>query len=106
MADTANPFVTAYVPTSNYSMTSDNKTIIEGNTLVETAKDILNNTDAILQNLEDEVTRINDALYGRKERPTEMKEPQDLSMLATLRRQRDWAEQLLKGVCHIREALW
>ena len=71
----------------------------------ESAKTILENMDAILKELENELTRIESAIYSEK--PIEgTNTPKDKSMLETLNRQRDMAEGLLKLAVHIREGLW
>lgn len=71
----------------------------------ETAKSILENMDAILNELSAELRRIENAIYGPK--PLEdPKDHPDECMLETLNRQRNTAEQLLKTAVHIREGLW
>lgn len=71
----------------------------------ETVKSILENMDAILKELSAELHRIDGAIYA----PTpfeDAKETADESLLETLNRQRNTAEQLLKLAVHIREGLW
>ena len=71
----------------------------------EPAKTILENMDAILNELKNELERIDSAIYSPK--PFEEKsEPKDECMLETLNRQRNMAEGLLKLAVHIREGLW
>lgn len=71
----------------------------------ESAKTILENMDAILKELANELERIDSAIYSP--RPFEEKsEPKDECMLGTLNRQRDTAQGLLKLAVHIREGLW
>lgn len=71
----------------------------------EPAKMILENIDAILNELANELDRIDSAIYSPK--PFEDRiEPKDESMLETLNRQRSTAEALLKLAVHIREGLW
>lgn len=71
----------------------------------ESAKTILENMDAILKELANELERIDSAIYSP--RPFEEKsEPKDECMLETLNRQRNTAEALLKLAVHIREGLW
>ena len=71
----------------------------------ESAKIILENMDAILKELENELTRIDSAIYSPKPLD-EAKEPKDECMLGTLNRQRNMAEGLLKLAVHIKEGLW
>ena len=71
----------------------------------ESAKTILENMDAILKELASELVRIDSAIYS-PEPCVERSEPQDECMLATLNRQRNTAEALLKIAVHIREGLW
>lgn len=71
----------------------------------ETAKEILENMDAILKELSGELVRIDNAIYPQ--RPCEEKnEPQDECLLGTLLRQKDTAQALLGIAIHIREGLW
>ena len=71
----------------------------------ESAKTILENMDAILKELENELTIIESYIYSPK--PLEVScEPNDECMLGTLNRQRNIAEGLLKLAVHIREGLW
>lgn len=78
---------------------------VDGIEKPESAKTILENMDAILKELENELTRIESAIYSPKPFD-EAKEPKDECMLGTLNRQRDMAEGLLKLAVHIREGLW
>ena len=71
----------------------------------EPAKKILENMDAILNELKNELERIDSAIYSPK--PFEERtEPQDECVLETLNRHRNIAEELLKLAVHIREGLW
>lgn len=71
----------------------------------EPVKSILENMDAILKELKNELERIDSAIYSPM--PFEDRaEPQDECMLGTLNRQRNTAEELLKLAVHIREGLW
>ena len=64
---------------------------VDGIEKPESAKTILENMDAILKELENELTRIESAIYSPKPFD-EAKEPKDECMLGTLNRQRDMAE--------------
>ena len=71
----------------------------------ETAKEILENMDAILKELMGELVRIDEAIYSQ--RPCEEKnEPRDECLLETLSRQGYTAQALLDIAIHIREGLW
>ena len=76
----------------------------------ETAKSVLEEMDAILKELSDELRRIDDAIYSPqkvdndKVRPNEPTAPECL--LGTLNRQRFTAKDLLDRAIHIREGLW
>ena len=75
----------------------------------ETAKELLENMGAILMELNNEVRMISDAVYRGgncdlvEEVPNEQKMP---SIVAIMRGQRDAAEEVLKELVRIREALW
>lgn len=71
----------------------------------ESAKTILEDMDAILKELGNELVLIDSAIYSP--RPAEERsEPKDECMLGMLNRQRNTAEALLKLAVHIREGLW
>lgn len=73
----------------------------------ESAKVLLENTDAILHELDDLTKTIESGIFSpRSCREEEKREPMDECMLATLNRQRHMAEEILKRVMHIREGLW
>lgn len=73
----------------------------------ETAKEILENMDAILKELFAELRRIDDAIYSPKNEGTvDSDEPKQECFLGTLNRQRNVAEALLHLAVHIREGLW
>lgn len=76
----------------------------------ETAKELLENMGAILKELNNEVRMISDAVYrGGCCNPVEEipNEPKGMPpMVAIMHGQRDEAEELLKEVVKIREALW
>ena len=67
---------------------------------------ILENMDAILNEMENQLGLIDAAIYSPKPKNGEVKEPMDECMLATLNRQRNKAEAILKTAIHIREGLW
>lgn len=71
----------------------------------ESAKTILENMDAILKELENELVGIDSAIYSPKPFE-ERREPQDESILEILNRQRNMTESLLKLAVHIRKGLW
>lgn len=73
---------------------------------VEPVKYILENTDAILQALRNELSNIEDAIFAPKVMDKDNSEPRNECLLGTLHRQRDTAEELLKIATHIREGLW
>lgn len=77
----------------------------EGLEKPEAAKTILENMDAILKELANELVRIDSAIYSPKPFD-ERTEPQDECMLGTLNRHRNAVEELLKLAVHIREGLW
>ena len=72
----------------------------------ETAKMIFENMDAILDELSGQINSIEAAVYGKKLKNEDAREPADECILGTLNRQRNMAEQLLKTAVHIREGLW
>ena len=72
----------------------------------ESAKSILENMDAILKELGNELRRIDDAIYAPSNAGCDVIEPQAECLLATINRQRNTAESLLKIAMHIREGLW
>ena len=74
----------------------------------ETAKCILENMDAILKELSNELRRIDDAIYSPKNvgNGEDSNEPKQECFLAILNRQRNVAEALLHLAIHIREGLW
>ena len=72
----------------------------------ETAKAILENMDAILKELFNELRRIDDAIYSPKNVGEDANEPKQECFLVTLNRQRNVAESLLHLAVHIREGLW
>ena len=71
----------------------------------ESAKTILGHMDAILMDLENELMRIDSAIYSPKP-CEESSEPKNEGMLETLIRQRNMAEGLLKLIIHIRDGLF
>lgn len=72
----------------------------------ETAKMILENMDAILNEIENQLWLIDAGICNPKQKNGEVKEPVDGCMLDTLQRQRNKAEEILKIAIHIREGLW
>jgi len=76
----------------------------------ETAKDIILNLAAILTEIKNQVDSIESAIYGKILAETNagdgMEESPFPPMLMLLRQQRDFAEDILKIVIHIREGLW
>lgn len=74
----------------------------------ETAIDIMSNLSVILNEIKNQVDLIDAAIYGnRVEDSTTVNEmPQRPPMLMILRQQRDFAENILKSIVHIREGLW
>lgn len=73
---------------------------------VETAKAILENNDAILKELDHQIYDILEAIRGKRAETRDDMAPCDDSMLATLKRQRDLSERILKTAMSIKEALW
>ena len=73
----------------------------------ETIKSILENMDAILTELRCQVNAIDDAVSGKRPATDgKLVEKQDESLHITVNRQRNEAEEILKTVVRIREALW
>lgn len=72
----------------------------------ESAKVILANTDEILRELENQLEAIESSIFSPSLKDSDGRDPQDECMLATLNRQRNAAERLLKIAVHIREGLW
>ena len=76
----------------------------------ETVKELLENMGEILVELNNNVRMISDAVYrgGNRKTVEEVhKEPEDMPpIIAIMQRQRDLAEEILKEVARIREALW
>lgn len=76
----------------------------------ETVKDIILNLAAILTEIKSQVDSIESALYGKRLAETNagdgMEEVPFPPMLMLLRQQRDFAEDILKIIIHIREGLW
>lgn len=76
----------------------------------ETAKELLENMGAILKKLNTEVRMISDAVYrGCNCNPVEEvpDEPKGMSpMVVIIKGQRDAAEEVLRELIKIREALW
>ena len=73
---------------------------------IEPVKSILKNIDAINKELANELRMIEDAIYSKEPIVEDANEPVDDSLLNTLNRQRNTAENLLKKAVHIREGLW
>ncbi len=73
----------------------------------ENAKVLLENTDAILHELDDLTRAIESGIFSPLPCGVEEnREPRDECMLGTLNRQRHKTEEILKRVIHIREGLW
>lgn len=75
----------------------------------ETAKELLDNMDGILREMEAQVAMISDAVYkgGKSVEKEPNNEPcATPPMIIIMQRQRDTAERLLKEIIKIREALW
>ena len=73
----------------------------------EKALDIISNLSAILTEIKNQVDSIDSAIYGKKVEETTAKEaPSMPPILMILRQQRDFAEDILKSIVHIREGLW
>lgn len=79
--------------------------MLSGKTITP-AKAILEDMDAILKELGNELRQIEDAIYSPSNDGRDPNEPQDNSLLQTLGRQRNLAENLLKTAAHIRDGLW
>lgn len=73
-----------------------------------TAKDVIENTGAILKETYNVVHMIRDALIGPEPLTNQgVNEPRaDKSMIDTLVEQRDFAERILRDIVSVREALW
>ena len=72
----------------------------------ETAKSILEHMDVLLNELKNQLSYIESAIYSPKPKNEDGREPMDECMLGTLNRQRNKAEEILKTAIHIREGLW
>lgn len=76
----------------------------------ETAKSIMDNTDAFLKEIFSVTCQLTDAINGKRESPINeesfQKGAQDYSMLDTLRRQRALMEILLQCLTEVRDALY
>ena len=75
----------------------------------ETAKSVLEEIDAILKELSDELRRIDDAIYSPRNvgvNANDSNEPKQDCFLGTLNRQRLVAKASLDLAIHIREGLW
>ena len=73
----------------------------------ETAKDTILNLSEILTEIKKQVDSIDSAIYGnRPAEATAKEEPSMPPMLVMLRQQRDFAEDILRSIIHIREGLW
>ena len=78
---------------------------------METAKELLENMESILGEMDNQVAMISDAVYrGGKnveKGPALTNEPRPMPPLVVMmRKQRDDAERLLKEIIKIRDALW
>ena len=73
---------------------------------VETVKSILENNDAIQKELMNVIGSIDEAIYGTRTNANMEKEAPDISLLDTLKRQRNYNERILKAIVRIKEALW
>lgn len=80
--------------------------VMEINEPRETAKSILEYTDNILKELANELGRIDGAINSTGPVVEGISEHPDECLLATLCRQRETVERLLKTAVHIREGLW
>ena len=88
-------------------MNFENSTCTERSEVkIESAKSILENMDAILNELGNELRQIDDAIHSPGKVERDATEPQDECLLGTLNRQRHIAEKLLETAVHIREGLW
>ena len=75
----------------------------------ETAKELLEQMDAILKELNNEVRMISEAVYRDADCTNireELDEPKMPPMIVIMEEQRDMAEEILKEVFKIRESLW
>lgn len=81
-------------------------TVMPANEPRETAKSILECIDGILNELSNELRRIDTSINSTGPVVEGPSEHPDECLLATLCRQRETAERLLKTAVHIREGLW
>ncbi|MBO7734004.1 MAG: hypothetical protein J6S67_15675 [Methanobrevibacter sp.] len=74
----------------------------------ETAIEIMSNLSGILTEIKSQVDLIDSAIYGKRveDATTAEEKPPTPPMLMILRQQRDFAEDILKSIVHIREGLW
>lgn len=74
----------------------------------ETAKQVVENMGAILFEMNNTVEMMTSGLISPDavKVQTNTREPKEESFIDTIRRQRDFAEEILKALCRIREALW
>ena len=76
----------------------------------ETAKELLESMGVILEELNNEVRMISDAVYrggNRKTVEEVLKEPEEMpSIIAIMKGQRDTAGEILNSIRKIREILW
>ena len=78
----------------------------EGLAKTEPAKPILEHIDAILNQLGQELVRIDSAIYSPRTMEERESNPTAECMLAILNRQRATAQELLELTIHIRDGLW
>ncbi len=74
----------------------------------ETAKQIIENMGCILFEINNTVDGLKTGIISPDSVQVQnnTREPKEESLLDTMRRQRDLAEEILKSLCKIREALW
>ena len=86
---------------------SDNRGV-ENEERMETAKELLENMGAILMELNNQVRMIAEAVYrGADSVEKAPNEPRETPpMIAIMKGQRDSAEEILRELVRIREALW
>lgn len=73
----------------------------------ETVKVIVENTNAILIELNRFLWMIEESIYGVSNDDTaRLKEQQDLPLLVELKQQRDYINSILARAVHIKEGLW
>lgn len=74
----------------------------------ESVKDILNNTDYLLNETKNMLSLIEEAIFGPsvREDKSEMPPAADMSLLMTMRRQRDTVNDILNTVLRIKGGLW